>query len=102
MEGASGRVLLRLRGDPDPVRTSDPEDSTGERGRGPRIRCPRCAWEPGRHDLWACTCLHSWNTFETRGVCPACGRKWAETQCPRCNEWSRHEEWYVDEPGPSA
>jgi len=39
-----------------------------------------------------------WNTFDTRGVCPACGREWQETQCRRCDAWSRHEDWYVEEP----
>ncbi len=68
----------RLR-DPDSDVRVDQDD-----GRG-RIRCPSCGWAPGRHDLWACTCLHLWNTFETGGVCPACGRLWAETQCPPCN-----------------
>jgi hypothetical protein len=61
-----------------------------------RIRCPRCAWEPGRDDLWMCTCGHAWNTFDTGGVCPACGHRWRETQCMRCLEWSLHEAWYVD------
>ena len=63
---------------------------------GPRIRCPRCAWEPGRGDRWTCACLHVWNTFETGGVCPACQRQWLETQCPRCDGWSPHLAWYVD------
>ena len=62
---------------------------------GSRIRCPRCAWEPGRGDVWSCHCGHTWNTFETRGVCPGCGHVWRETQCPRCSAWSPHESWYV-------
>jgi len=37
-----------------------------------------------------------WNTFETRGACPACGRAWRETQC-RCLAWSPHDEWYAEE-----
>jgi hypothetical protein len=45
-----------------------------------------------------CECLHVWNTFDTRGVCPACGHQWKETQCLRCQAWSPHEEWYADEP----
>jgi hypothetical protein len=65
---------------------------------GPRIRCPRCAWEPERSDTWMCSCLHVWNTFETLGVCPGCGREWEETQCRRCHEWSRHADWYAKEP----
>ena len=72
------------------------KDEDVDQGRG-GVRCPRCGWRPGRHDLWMCSCLHSWNTFETGGVCPACDRRWADTQCPRCHAWSRHEDWYVDE-----
>ena len=67
---------------------------------GPKIRCPKCAWEPSRADRWCCAngggCGHVWNTFETRGVCPGCGRQWTETACLRCNQWSPHDDWYVD------
>jgi hypothetical protein len=66
-----------------------------EKDGGVRIRCPRCAWEPSRHDLWSCRCLHAWNTFDTGGVCPACRHVWSETQCPRCHEWSPHADWYT-------
>jgi len=59
-----------------------------------KIRCPRCAWQPGKHDLWACACGHQWNTFDTRGICPACDAAWRDTQCFKCNEWSLHERWY--------
>jgi hypothetical protein len=91
-------LTLRQRGEllDDPVIRDRPADDTG----GPRIRCPRCAWEPSRHDAWACSCLHVWNTFETGGVCPACGRQWQETQCPKCDAWSPHLAWYVEEAGP--
>jgi rubrerythrin len=68
---------------------------------GSRIRCPKCAWEPGRPDRWMCEpgCGHVWNTFETHGVCPACNKQWAETNCLRCHQWSPHEDWYVKEDG---
>lgn len=69
---------------------------TGKR----KIRCPACTWEPRKHDLWSCACGHQWNTFDTRGVCPACDAKWRETQCHRCHGWFEHEAWYVD--GPDA
>jgi hypothetical protein len=39
-----------------------------------RIRCPACQWQPARYDMWNCNpggCGHIWNTFDTRGVCPA-------------------------------
>ena len=65
-----------------------------------RIRCPACEWQPSPHDAWDCNpggCGHSWNTFETRGVCPACSRQWTETACLRCSVWSPHEDWYVEE-----
>ena len=66
-----------------------------------RIRCPRCAREPSRHDRWMCVCLHVWNTFDTGGVCPACGHVWRDTQCRRCHEWSPHADWYAEE-GPDG
>lgn len=60
-----------------------------------RIRCPRCKWEPSARDTWACSCGHGWNTFDTGGLCPACGKQWSETQCPRCAAWSPHRAWYA-------
>ena len=90
---------LLLKGEPDRVLSPYLEERPGGGLGGRRIRCPRCAWEPGRHDLWRCSCLHVWNTFDTAGVCPACGKKWEETQCLRCQAWSAHEDWYLDEPG---
>jgi len=63
---------------------------------GGRIRCPKCEWEPSRDDRWYCDedCGHGWNTFETRGRCPKCGRQWTETICLRCHVWSPHDDWY--------
>jgi hypothetical protein len=80
-------------------RDDDPEATLGdgELGRKQRIRCPCCRWEPRDSDRWQCSCLHLWNTFHTRGVCPGCGHAWKETQCPRCHRWSPHEAWYVEE-----
>ena len=83
-----------------PPTTARPDIDTGEKtGRGggptgPRIRCPKCRWEPREGDLWACTCGHSWNTFDTGGVCPGCLRQWTVTQCLKCHEYSPHSEWY--------
>ena len=99
--GAEGRVhepLYLLKGDPDRVRAPDPTETPGHRQGRNRIRCPRCAWQPSRNDRWMCICLHVWNTFDTRGLCPGCGRQWTETQCLRCAQWSPHDEWYEDEP----
>jgi len=61
------------------------------------IRCPKCHWKPGDADRWVCNCEHVWNTFQTHGRCPQCGKQWLETQCLNCGEWSPHEAWYVDE-----
>jgi hypothetical protein len=69
------------------------------RDSGRRIRCPKCEWEPSKHDRWHCddACGHVWNTFETSGRCPACQKQWRETACLRCGIWSPHDEWYVAE-----
>jgi hypothetical protein len=67
---------------------------------GGRIRCPKCEWEPSSSDRWYCDleCDHSWNTFETRGRCPKCGKQWTETACLRCHVWSPHDDWYETSP----
>jgi predicted amidophosphoribosyltransferase len=63
-----------------------------------RIRCPQCRWQPDKHSRWTCSpgCGHSWNTFETRGLCPDCGKKWFHTACLHCSAWSPHEDWYEE------
>jgi hypothetical protein len=65
-----------------------------------RIACPKCEWEPTATDLWACSpgCGNAWNTFETMGRCPNCGKVWRETCCHRCAKWSPHFDWYHDLP----
>jgi hypothetical protein len=63
-----------------------------------RIRCPKCTYQPTKHDRWSCDCHHVWNTFDTRGVCPACFHVWKQTACPRCHAWSPHDSWYANEP----
>ncbi len=62
----------------------------------PGIRCPQCKWTPRTKILWACKCGHHWNTFDTRGLCPACGYQWEITGCLQCGAVSPHPEWYVD------
>lgn len=74
------------------------------------IFCPKCRWVPRPSSRWVCTvqiggCGTSWNTFETRGVCPKCIWKWIITQCLSCKQFSPHEDWYHDplsEPGEVA
>jgi hypothetical protein len=60
-----------------------------------KIRCPKCGWQPSRSDRWMCKCEHLWNTFDTRGVCPACAYQWRDTKCPSCHNWSPHDDWYA-------
>lgn len=71
-------------------------DDLAGKDRFKKIRCPKCFWRPKREDRWMCgeDCLHSWNTFDTAGVCPACHKQWEWTACLRCSQWSRHSEWY--------
>src|SRR5215469_608356 len=68
-----------------PMRTPD----------GTEVRCPECKESPTAEDRWPCKCGHVWNTFWTRGQCPACHYQWTVTQCPQCDEVSPHEDWYV-------
>ena len=71
----------------------------------PRIRCPRCHWQPTGASRWCCDvgdtpepyfegCRTVWNTFETRGRCPGCAHQWMWTTCHRCEQPSLHEHWY--------
>jgi len=75
------------------------EDGREDRdsGGGPRIRCPKCDWEPRASSTWSCRCATVWNTFDTGGVCPGCDFRWRETQCLSCFSWSPHADWYVDD-----
>ena len=62
------------------------------------IYCPKCRWEPPPDARWQCACGHVWNTFETGGQCPKCGKVWRDTQCLSCRRWSKHHDWYHDLP----
>src|SRR5688572_30424821 len=87
-------------------------DASQSDDKGPdfsRIRCPLCKWKPSASSLWYCDdcghpeyffdgCGMEWNTFTTRGLCPGCGHQWRWTSCLRCEGWSLHEAWYVEEP----
>ena len=82
---------------------ADPTRNTAS----PRIRCPKCQWQPDRSSTWVClsgpgpeppfpSCGTSWNTFDTGGRCPGCSHQWQWTTCLRCHEWSPHLDWYED------
>ena len=70
-----------------------------------KIYCPKCEWTPGCPEWpgvpvqdwrWRCApgCGSGWNTFQSKGVCPNCGKLWTDTQCPECHAWSQHDLWY--------
>ncbi|MDB4923510.1 DUF4272 domain-containing protein [Mucilaginibacter sp.] len=62
-----------------------------------KTECPKCEWEPDGYAHWGCTCGHSWNTFDTKAKCPACGIQWQDTHCPGCGQSSKHELWYTSQ-----
>lgn len=61
-----------------------------------KIFCPKCKWVPKASDRWMCgsVCRCIWNTFDTCGICPKCGRNWEDTKCLACRGWSPHADWY--------
>ena len=66
---------------------------------GMHINCPKCGWEPDESCRWVCdVCRTKWNTFETHGKCPGCGKIFVETQClsSRCWQISPHADWYQE------
>jgi len=92
--------MLRLL---DPGKQGRPDTKAGQKvleelagKKPPRIRCPKCGWQPRKEDRWMCRegCRHLWNTFDTHGVCPACHYQWRDTMCLGCQRWSPHEDWY--------
>jgi hypothetical protein len=85
-----------------PTVAPDEDDAFG------RIRCPLCAWRPGRSARWCCSrvdeperftegCGTVWDTFSTGGRCPGCQHQWRWTMCLRCGGWSLHGEWYEED-----
>jgi hypothetical protein len=67
---------------------------------GSYIACPKCGWEPDERSVWVCdVCGTRWNTFETHGKCPTCGKIYIDTECSRakggCGEMSLNADWYV-------
>jgi len=66
-----------------------------------RIRCPKCSWEPDESCRWVCdVCNTKWNTFETHGQCPGCGKIYKDTMCSKrkggCGQMSLNLDWYEE------
>lgn len=64
-----------------------------------RIRCPKCDWEPDEGCRWICdACGTRWNTFNTHGQCPGCGKVFKDTGCSKskggCGQMSPNADWY--------
>lgn len=58
------------------------------------VACPQCSYQPADDDVWQCDCGHLWNTFATKGRCPACSKTHDTTACPACDAASEHNAWY--------
>jgi hypothetical protein len=97
VDGVLGRWTCRVRGSSvGPARRMlafvEPEQLPAEAPRA--VACPACGWHPDAVARWACDCGFTWNTFGTRGRCPACAKQWTETRCLRCHAMSSHSDWY--------
>jgi Zn-dependent protease len=63
--------------------------------------CPHCAIGPPKGRYWVCEhCQTRFDTFDTRGKCPACGAWYLEPQCPHCRHSTHIDRWF--EPAPLA
>jgi hypothetical protein len=59
------------------------------------VRCCGCGFQPSEASRWTCACGHSWNMFDTRGICPRCEHEHATTACLACSAVSAHGDWYA-------
>jgi Zn-dependent protease len=56
--------------------------------------CPACKASPPTGDNWKCAqCGVLFDTFQTRGVCPACSAQYPVTRCMECGEARPISEW---------
>jgi Zn-dependent protease len=60
--------------------------------------CPDCRQAPPCGQFWVCEhCQTRFDTFQTRGKCPACGAWFLETACPHCHAVHHIDLWYKPE-----
>jgi Zn-dependent protease/DNA-directed RNA polymerase subunit RPC12/RpoP len=56
--------------------------------------CPACKSAPPVGAVWKCAqCAQLFDTFQTQGVCPYCGAKFAVTRCMECGAAHPISEW---------
>lgn len=56
--------------------------------------CPSCKAAPPIGDVWGCgNCGHRFDTFQSKGVCPACGAQFPATRCMECGKAHPMSEW---------
>ena len=56
--------------------------------------CPWCEAAPPIGAFWTCDkCGQSFDTFETRAVCPKCGAQFATTLCLDCRAQHPMSKW---------
>ena len=56
--------------------------------------CPRCNTAPPVGNYWKCgQCGQPFDTFQTQGVCPHCGARFATTRCLDCGGLQPLSEW---------
>jgi hypothetical protein len=61
--------------------------------------CPGCGTGPPLGPCWVCEhCETRFDTFATRGKCPACGAWYLETTCPHCRTTHHVDRWFPGQP----
>jgi Zn-dependent protease len=61
--------------------------------------CPNCHEGPPRGPYWECEhCSTRFDTFQTRGKCPACGAWYLDTTCPYCRAEHHVDRWFAGRP----
>jgi hypothetical protein len=57
--------------------------------------CPACGTPPPCGQFWSCEhCHERFDTFATRGKCPACGAWYLDTTCPHCRATNHIDRWF--------
>jgi len=65
--------------------------------RRPGYACPSCRTAPPIGEFWGCRqCGKSFDTFETRSVCPHCSAQYMVTTCLDCGVSRPQAEWVTD------